>query len=63
MRAQISTMKELREPLAEMGNPINNEQFSAYIRTSLTPDYQPLLTSITVWLLLALLAKAYQSMT
>src|SRR5271168_3495880 len=46
MRAHISTMKELRERLAEMGNPINDDQFSAYIRASLTPDYRPLLTSI-----------------
>jgi gag-polypeptide of LTR copia-type len=46
MRAHISTMKELRERLAEMGNPINDDQFSAYICASLTPDYRPLLTSI-----------------
>ena len=29
-----------------MGNPINDDQFSAYIRASLTPDYRPLLTLI-----------------
>jgi hypothetical protein len=39
-------MKELRECPAEMGNPINDDQFSAYIHASLTPDYRPLLTSI-----------------
>jgi hypothetical protein len=39
-------MKELQECLAKMGNPINNNQFSAYICASLTPDYRPLLTSI-----------------
>ena len=46
VRAYISTKKKLREHLAEMGNPINNNQFSAYIRASLTPDYRPLLTLI-----------------
>ena len=29
-----------------MGNSINDDQFSAYICASLTPDYRPLLTSI-----------------
>ena len=47
MQAHISTMKELRKHLAKMGNPINDDQFSAYICASLTPDYRPLLTSIT----------------
>lgn len=31
MRAHISSMKELKERLAEMGMPINDDQFSAYI--------------------------------
>ena len=46
MRSHITYMKELQERLAEMGNPINDDQFSAYIRASLTPDYRPLMTSI-----------------
>ena len=39
MQAHISTMKELQECLAEMGNPINDDQFSAYIHAFLTLDY------------------------
>jgi hypothetical protein len=46
MQAHISTMKKLQERLAEMGNPINDDQFSAYICASLTPDYRSLLTLI-----------------
>ncbi|PPR01831.1 LOW QUALITY PROTEIN: hypothetical protein CVT26_008262 [Gymnopilus dilepis] len=47
MHVHISTMKELRERLTEMGSPISDDQFSAYIQASLTPDYRRLLTSIT----------------
>jgi hypothetical protein len=47
MRTHISTLLELRERLAEMGHTLSDQQFSAYIRTSLTPNYRPLLTSLT----------------
>ena len=30
-----------------MGHPIIDQQFSAYVHTSLTSDYRPLLTSLT----------------
>ena len=46
MHSHISAMQELRERLADTGPPISEDQFSAYIRASLTPDYRPLLTSI-----------------
>ena len=46
MRTHIATLLELRERLAEMGHSIVDQQFSAYIRASLTSDYRPLLTSL-----------------
>jgi len=39
MHAHIATLLELRERLAEMGHSIVDQQFSTYVRTSLTPDY------------------------
>ena len=46
MRTHIATLLELRERLAEMGHSLPDQQFSAYVRTSLTSDYRPLLTSL-----------------
>jgi len=39
MCAHISSMKELKERLDEMGSPISDDQFSVYIRASLTLEY------------------------
>ena len=38
MRAHITTLLELRERLAEMGHLLSDQQFSAYIHTSLTSE-------------------------
>ena len=46
MRTHVATLLEMREQLAEMGHSLPDQQFSAYVRTSLTSDYQPLLTSL-----------------
>jgi hypothetical protein len=42
-------MDTLRERLSEIGSPISDVQFNAYIRTSLslTTHYQPLLTTLS----------------
>ena len=47
MRVHVTTLLELRERLAEMGHSLSDQQFSAYIRTSLTAEYRPLLTSLS----------------
>ncbi len=49
MRTHLTTMNTLREHLSEIGSPISNIQFNAYIRTSLslTTWYQPLLTTLS----------------
>ena len=47
MRAHITTLLELQERLADMGHALSDQQFSAYVRASLTSDYRPLLVSIT----------------
>ncbi len=46
MRAHVATLLELWERLAEMGHSLPDQQFSAYVRTYLTSDYRPLLTSL-----------------
>ena len=46
MRTHIATLLEMWEQLAEMGHSLSDQQFSAYVRTSLTSDYRPLLTSL-----------------
>jgi len=45
----LTTMNTLRERLSEIGSPISDVQFNAYIRTSLslTTRYQPLLTTLS----------------
>ncbi len=49
MRTHLTTMNTLRERLSEIGSPISDVQFNAYIRTSLslTTRYQPLLTTLS----------------
>ena len=47
MREHITILLEIRERLAEMGHALSDQQFSAYIRTSLTSEYRPLLTSLS----------------
>ena len=49
MRTHLQSMNTLRERLAEIGSPISDVQFNAYIRTSLslTTRYQPLLTTLS----------------
>ena len=49
MHTHLTTMNTLRERLAEIGSPISDVQFNAYIRTSLslTTCYQPLLTTLS----------------
>jgi len=47
MHTHLTTMNTLCERLTEIGSPISDVQFNAYIRTSLslTTRYQPLLTT------------------
>jgi len=49
MRTHLTTMNTLHERLSEIGSPISDVQFNAYIRTSLslTTRYQPLLTTLS----------------
>ena len=49
MRTHLTTMNTLRERLSEIGSPISDVQFNAYIRTSLslTTRYQPLLMTLS----------------
>jgi hypothetical protein len=49
MRTHLTTMNTLCKRLSEIGSPISNVQFNAYIRTflSLTTCYQPLLTTLS----------------
>ena len=49
MRTHLSNLNMLRERLGEIGSPISNVQFNAYIRTSLSLStrYQPLLTTLS----------------
>jgi hypothetical protein len=49
MRTHLTTMNTLRERLSEIGSPISDVQFNAYIRTSLSlvQRYQPLLTTLS----------------
>ena len=49
MRTHLTMMNTYREHLAEIGSPISDVQFNAYIRTSLslTTRYQPLLTTLS----------------
>ena len=49
MCTHVQSMNTLRKRLAEIGSPISDVQFNAYIRTSLslTPCYQPLLTTLS----------------
>jgi len=49
MRTHLTTMNTLRERLNEIGSPISDVQFNAYIRTSLslTTRYQQLLTTLS----------------
>jgi len=49
MRTHLTTMNTLRERLSEIGSPIGDVQFNAYIWTSLslTTRYQPLLTTLS----------------
>ena len=64
MRAHISTMKELRERLAEMGNPINDESMTNSLHISVHPLL--LITDLSLlrsWRLLAPPAKLYRSIT
>jgi hypothetical protein len=48
MRAHLGSMTTLRERLDEVGAPLSDAQFNAYIRTSLSlsPRFQPLLTTL-----------------
>jgi len=49
MRTHLSSLNMLRERLGEIGSPISDVQFNAYIRTSLflTTCYQPLLMTLS----------------
>jgi hypothetical protein len=49
MRTHLANMNTLHERLGEIGSPISDVQFNAYIRTSLSlaPRYQPLLTTLS----------------
>jgi gag-polypeptide of LTR copia-type len=49
MREHLTKMTELKERLAEIGSPISDESFIAYIRTSLSlaPNYRSLITTLT----------------
>ena len=53
MRTHLTNMNMLHKCLGEIGSPISDIQFNAYIRTSLslTPCYQPLFTTLstTTW--------------
>jgi len=49
MRTHLSSLNTLRKRLSEIGSPISDVQFNAYIRTSLSlaTHYQPLLTTLS----------------
>ena len=49
MRTHLTTMNMLHKRLSEIGSPISDVQFNAYIWTSLslTTHYQPLLTTLS----------------
>ena len=46
VRKHITAMTDLKEALAEMGNPLTDKMFSAYIRRSMPDSYKPLFTAI-----------------
>jgi len=48
IHVHLYTMKELWEQLAEIGKPLSDDQFWAYIHASLTPDYWPFFTSLFI---------------
>jgi hypothetical protein len=45
-RKHITAMTNLKDSLAEMGNPLTDQMFSAYIRQSMPKSYSSLFTSI-----------------
>ncbi len=47
MHTHVGTMFKIRECLAKMGYEISDEQFTTYIRTSLTPTFRSLLTAMS----------------
>jgi hypothetical protein len=59
VRKHITTMTDLKENLAEMGNPLTDEMFSAYIRRSMPKSYKPLFTALAASATIA--ARPYSS--
>ncbi len=46
MRAHITAMRELREQLDDIGHPIDDASFAAYVRVSLGSTWRPYLSAL-----------------